>query len=660
MFIINVNQERFKLSAEVFGKQGSKMRDMLKLKTLHHNDTINFAAEELNKYLIQMARSEQQLENVDIELGLFEDFELSSINECKHSMDDEVYIEIKNGKGSIAGINPRSVLLAVYRFLTEAGCRWIRPGVYGEIIPTIEISKIEVKLHERPSYRHRGICIEGAVSLENVQEMIEWLPKVGLNSYFIQFREAYAFFERWYHHTYNDTMEKQTFDIETAREYTKLVEAEISKRGLIYHAVGHGWTCEPFGIPGLSWIPLKETQYSSEITQYFALVNGKREMVDNIPLNLNLCYSNPKVQELMVQDVLNYLKINKNIDVLHFWLADGKNNQCECEECLKLTPTDCYIQILNKLDRVLTENNIDTKIVFLLYFDLLWTPEKCHIENPDRFIMMFAPITRTYSSSFIDAEVSDTIEPYERNNLRMPETVGDNLALLKNWKKEFQGDSFDFDYHMMWDHYYDLGNIATAKTIHDDIVNLKRIKLEGLISCQCQRAFFPTGLAAYTMAKTLWDDRTDFHQLTQEYFEDAFGKNSSKCLELMNALSELFTPAFFRGEISEPYTELTKKYDKVNEVCEQYEILIHENINIGNPTQKKSWEYLVHHREITLIMAKMMKYRTRKDMKMVRQTWEELLNYIRAKEEEIQPIFDLYELVETFEAMNGYTLRGTV
>lgn len=31
-----------------------------------------------------------------------------------------------------------------------------------------------------------------------------------------------------------------------------------------------------------------------------------------------------------------------------------------------------------------------------------------------------------------------------------------------------------------------------------------------------------------------------------------------------------------------------------------------------------------------------------------------------SNEEHIQPVFDLYELVETFEAMNGYTLKGSV
>ena len=44
-------------------------------------------------------------------------------------------IDVTDGKGRIAGSNPRSVLLGVYRFLEEAGCRWLRPGTDGDYVP---------------------------------------------------------------------------------------------------------------------------------------------------------------------------------------------------------------------------------------------------------------------------------------------------------------------------------------------------------------------------------------------------------------------------------------------------------------------------------------------------------------------------------------------
>ena len=44
-------------------------------------------------------------------------------------------IDVKNGAGVITGANNRAVLIAVYRFLRELGCRWLRPGAENEVIP---------------------------------------------------------------------------------------------------------------------------------------------------------------------------------------------------------------------------------------------------------------------------------------------------------------------------------------------------------------------------------------------------------------------------------------------------------------------------------------------------------------------------------------------
>ena len=102
------------------------------------------------------------------------------------SLDDAIAIKIENGGGYITGSNERSVLIAVYRFLKELGCDWVRPSVEGERIPQKEISCDHIQIQEKASYRHRGVCMEGAVSYENAAEMIDFLPKIGMNAYFIE------------------------------------------------------------------------------------------------------------------------------------------------------------------------------------------------------------------------------------------------------------------------------------------------------------------------------------------------------------------------------------------------------------------------------------------------------------------------------------------
>lgn len=111
---------------------------------------------------------------------------------------DTVKIAVTAGKGEIAGSNPVSLLIAAYRFLYELGCRFTLPGKDGEHIPekTLLPDEITVNVTETASYRHRGVCMEGAVSEENVFDMIDFLPKVGMNSYYVQFRLPRDFFRR--------------------------------------------------------------------------------------------------------------------------------------------------------------------------------------------------------------------------------------------------------------------------------------------------------------------------------------------------------------------------------------------------------------------------------------------------------------------------------
>lgn len=132
----------------------------------------------------------------------------------------------------------------------------------------------------------------------------------------------------------------------------------MAKRSILYHAVGHGWTCEPLGLNGLGWDPVTDT-VDQKYRQYLALLNGKRELFQGIPLNTSLCYSNSEARKIMAESVVEYLENNPAVDILHFWLADDMNNQCECDACKTVRPSDFYVMMLNELDELLTQKEID-------------------------------------------------------------------------------------------------------------------------------------------------------------------------------------------------------------------------------------------------------------------------------------------------------------
>ena len=573
------------------------------LARIGRGQVIEFAFSELEKYLKRM----DPLSFIDARV--YEKWDPGKENilwvgldgTLEQSDDDMIKIVVKNGAGIITGSNERSVLLGVYRFLFELGCRWIRPGADGEVIPgqRLERKELNVNVTETASRRHRGICIEGQVSYEHVRDMIEWLPKVGLNSYFVQFQTPSYFFKRWY----ND--QKSTRDIpvdsvedEDVDHIWLRLEEEIIRRGLSYHAVGHSWTCEAFGVRGTEWRHHKEA-LPKEFQNALALRDGKRELWKFSVLNTNLCYSDVTVRQRLIEEVLRYCRKHPAVDYLHFWLADGENNHCECAECSKYRPSDYYMILLNELDAALSAAGFGTKVVFLVYEDLLWEPEHFRLNNPDRFVMMFAPISRSYRKAYADFVPIATTElkPYVRNRLKKPKTVAENVAHLKCWQKQFDGDSFDFDYHLMWNHYTDPGYYFTARILHLDMKKLGKIGLNGMISCQLNRAFLPTALPDYAMAKALWDENSDFEEVCHEYYSAAFGEYCGEVDGYLRRLSELFDLGVITEEKDEE--RFISNCNEAKEVICDFR----KHFLLPNADMNPSWKYLVYHAEMCLSYA---------------------------------------------------------
>ena len=535
----------------------------IRIAVTERDPVVRFAAEELARYLkkIDPALRVDMLFGFSgkgvktVRVGRSPEGMIACPKVEDEAWDDAIAIDVTDGEGFITGSNPRSVLIAVYRFLREAGCRFLRPGPEGERIPQKSLEGLRVTVTEKAAHRHRGVCIEGAVSWEHAANMIDFLPKAGMNCYFVQFFSPATFFERWYGHADNPYLSHENVTRDMSDAMTAALEGEIKKRGLMYHKVGHGWTCEPFGIEGTGWHPEKQYTVTEETRACLAMLDGRRELFRNTPLNTNLCYSNPRVRQKITDAITAYCRDNPQVDVLHFWLADAKNNQCECAECAKRRPADWYVLMLNELDEKMTREGIATKVVFLVYVDLLWAPEKELLRNPDRFILMFAPITRSYASHYGEClQYAQTLAPYERNRLKMPTSLAENLARLREWQKGFSGDSFVFDYHLMWAHVSDPGYEKCARNLFEDMRDLKSVGLDGMVSCQTQRCFFPTDLPLWMMAAALWDSECDYEAAARDYYLSAYGPEGEKvrdCLKRISGAVSLYDLPALSDEVPE-------------------------------------------------------------------------------------------------------------
>ena len=198
---------------------------IINLKTNH--PTLQFAAEELEKYLNLIDKS------------IPEGFEITlAVDSSKDAEKDSYEISIGKNGGTLTGSNPRSVLYAVYNYIEALGVRWCRHGADGEYIPEgVKVADITVsKAHVYPN-KHRGMCIEGALSLENVLDNVDWAAKTGLNGYLIQGVVPFTFFDAWYSHKFNPLAEKVPFTKEDSGKFVSRIVEELKKRDLIFHDV---------------------------------------------------------------------------------------------------------------------------------------------------------------------------------------------------------------------------------------------------------------------------------------------------------------------------------------------------------------------------------------------------------------------------------------
>ena len=226
---------------------------MLTINKITSSPVVDFAAEELKKYLRMMM---PDCGNLPISyapnakegfvLGLMQDLSLDVSDAENTELDDIVYLDTTEQGGIIAGDNPRSVLLSVYEYLRQNGCRFLFPGVDGELIPIKKIAPVKYRF--KPSMRYRGQVNESATSQRAMLETIDFGPKVGQNCYMIQFFVPRDYYNQYYGHNNNPLRKPEPLTETGVLQFRRMCEAEIAKRGLQFHDAGHGFTIEPFGI----------------------------------------------------------------------------------------------------------------------------------------------------------------------------------------------------------------------------------------------------------------------------------------------------------------------------------------------------------------------------------------------------------------------------
>ena len=650
---------------------------MLTINKLRSASPIDYAAEELKKYLRMMMPEKGDIKITyaseakdGFRLGLLSDVGADIPDGLDPTLDDAIYIETDTRGGIIAGANPRAVLIAVYEYLRKNGCAWLMPGVDGEVIPMKEI--IPVSYRHTPTLRIRGNCIEGAVSQQIMADFIDFMPKLGLNTFMMQFRNPIEFYRRYYEHVRNEEKRPpEPINEATSIQWTRALECEMDKRGIMLHSCGHGWNSDSYGVSSsLGWAEADESVIPQENIDCFAMINGKRGFYRSRPTNTQICMSNPRARRMLVNCVCDYADSHSNTSGLHIWLADDSNNHCECEECRKKRTSDWYVTMMNELDGELTRRGNDMKIVFIIYVDTCWPPIEARINNPDRFIAMFAPITRDYSVTLKDGENPET-KPYVLNRLDMPRSLGEYISYVDGWKDAYRGDMFAFEYHFWKHHQYDLSGLQIAERIYEDTKCYRDRGINGIMQCGSQRGFTPNGFAFYVHARAQFDLDTPYEQLTREYYSVAYGENWELFRDGLKRLSDAVPYEYIAQPKAQErprayhYPEYTPRIESLYGLADRLLTLVRDNYNSSVRARTVLVRILERYLEFVKLWAKALIHKSQGRNEEAVAAYEDIRLYLGSSEKNFDAYDDflqksgftkfmmLYNVPETINNANG-------
>lgn len=662
-------------------------RNTMVIRIWSDNQTVVYAAHELQKYLntmdykvctdiITSHSPEKTMSECEIKLGLLEELGLKYDDVTDKVADDVIDIKVTNGSGYIAGSNERSILMGVYKFLKSAGCRFIRPGAGGDCVPECDVMSHSYTYRKKADHPFRGLCSEGAISYEHMRDTVYWLPKIGMNMYMIEGLVPYLYMHKWYGHENNLVLRQrgQVTDYDEMESYIARLEKDIQKTGIQLHAVGHGYMFENLGMHHMS-SEEEKAALREEDKKYLAKVNGVRDLYGGSTFYTHFCYSNPEARKILVDFCVEYAKKKPYIDYLHVWLADASNNQCECEECVKMTPSDHYVQLLNDIEEAFEKEGINTRMVFILYVDTVRPPEKLKLKHPEKFVLL-AAIGEHYEKGYKTEEYKGKIPPFVRNKFVAPSNP---LRLMwhRQWK-ELSNDipSIIFEYRFYIDHFCDPGYMRISRETFRDMKALGDIGFQGCMSDETHRCHIPTSLPKHIMAETLFDKELDFEAFTDDYFISAFGVDGGRVRRYLETLSDLFCPGNVRNggkngieergleskEDGIPKTwvnnpEVVEKTAKIPRILAEFLPVIERNMALDDACHRLSWIYLKYHLRICEYLSRIIYLDASGKRTEAQELLGELELYISKAEEVIHPVFDLHLFIRFIRFKIGLKMQ---
>lgn len=462
-----------------------------------------FAASELAKYLSRIFGSKFPIGRVEdgstgfVVAVLHCEAVKKILSRDEYPIVNDGYL-VKSSKETvlITSPTPRGVLFGIYAFLEKIiGVKWLYPGPEGEIIP--DSKEIDMVFPEivmlKPRFSYRAFT-NYSVLTANTLTFIDWMAKLRLNCF-----------------TLNLFLFKENKDSYLLNRIRK----EVKKRDLLLEAGHHSF---------FFWIPPEK--YFNSHPEYFAKTNGKRSPEGQ------LCFTNPEIFDVMVNNMKRFANKNPDIDILGFYPNDGFG-WCQCEECQKLSRkitskslwpeqdnvSPIYFSFVEKIAKKLEDDLPGKKLIALAYLNYAY-PQK--IALPSNTLIAFAAFRRCIRHSLDD-------KGCPRNLIYKP--------LLEDWAKVNRNQMIMFEYYMLPDYHsllYPIWDIMKK-----DLDWIEDLGIQGIVLEFKLEQINLYALTANVYANFLFDGSKSIEQLIMEY-SCLFGREAKKVATFFVQLREFY------------------------------------------------------------------------------------------------------------------------
>lgn len=299
------------------------------------SQVLRFAAEELKAYLHKMfpyAGNDTTGCALQVDFHVTEDDSLTF---------DGYRLYVEAGVLHIVSKEERGILYGIYEFLKCLGCRFPFPLPELETVPQyIEFTWDETPIRKNPWLEFRGLALYHATpdTIDQTLSMIDWMTKNNFNLLLTSL-----------HRTDGSGTDANAMLWD---EVAPQLLPALRIRGTVIDMSEHSTDC---------FFP--RDQYFAEHPEWFALRGGKR-----VPGQI--CYSNAQAVEVYADSFVDFVKKNRDFDMIGLWPLDG-GGYCQCAACQdKHTIYRANTRIAQRIGQV----RPDLLVEYLAYTPESWTP----------------------------------------------------------------------------------------------------------------------------------------------------------------------------------------------------------------------------------------------------------------------------------------------